>query len=206
VLGRTFRRLTASPRHTRHGPRTRRRTGPASAPPRACPCSRDLVLWFQPPHGQNTPHHVLLHPRARDRRAKSGAVRTRNSRAWQYARELARARNGRCVDRDKGGCSGQLGVHHMCRSKKAGRTTFRTSEPTADITSSRSGFFDVRTVTPVTTTARDTQQTGEPRPAKKKSCRHCGETKKCNMGARRLVPGAMRGQGRDHMSVLPTGW
>jgi 5-methylcytosine-specific restriction endonuclease McrA len=47
------------------------------------------------------------------RRRDQYATRVRDSVSWQHARALARRRDGGCVLRTQGDCSGQLGVHHI---------------------------------------------------------------------------------------------
>jgi 5-methylcytosine-specific restriction endonuclease McrA len=58
--------------------------------------------------------------RSRTRRATSSAVRDRDSRVWQLARAGARARDGGCAHRKRGGCRGRLSVHHIVPLERGG--------------------------------------------------------------------------------------
>lgn len=64
--------------------------------------------------------HTCEPERSRERRATSHAVRARDSLAWQHARAQARARDGGCVYRQQGGCSGALAVHHRVPLEQGG--------------------------------------------------------------------------------------
>jgi hypothetical protein len=124
----TWRRDNGRLRRRRRGVADCTAISPPQPPNGASSSSRRLVLLHlcngcARPHDPNDPRAArgrcsscapaYERDKSRRRRATRTAVRDRDSARWQQARERAKLRDGGCVQRHRGDCSGAIGVHHV---------------------------------------------------------------------------------------------